>query len=38
MGFFLAEFYDMGFFESSLNAMFLVLVPKKGVVEDLEEL
>ena len=28
---FFVEFHDVGFFERSLNATFIVLVPKKGV-------
>ena len=31
LGFF-EEFYDLGHFERSLNATFLVLIPKRGVV------
>ena len=36
MGFFV-EFYGLGSFERSLNATFLVLVPKKGGTDDLKD-
>ena len=36
MGFF-KEFHEMGRFVKSLNATFLVLVPKKGGAEDLKD-
>ena len=36
MGFF-REFHERGRFVKSLNATFLVLVPKMGGVEDLKE-
>ena len=36
MGFF-KEFYNQGRFVKSLNATFLVLIPKKGSVEDLRD-
>ena len=34
---FFQEFHEHGRFVKSLNATFLVLVPKKGGVEDLKE-
>lgn len=36
MGFF-RDFYNQGRFVKSLNAMFLVLGPKKGIIEDLRD-
>ena len=36
MGFF-KEFLDRGRFVKSINASFLVLIPKKGGVEDLKD-
>ena len=37
MGFFFREFHERGRFVKSLNATFMVLVPKKGGVEDLND-
>ena len=34
---FLKEFYGHGRFEKSLNATFLVLIRKKGVVKDFKD-
>ena len=34
---FFKEFHEQGCFVRSLNDTFLVLVPKKGVVEDLKK-
>ena len=34
---FFKEFHEQGCFVRSLNATFLVLVPKKGVVENLKK-
>ena len=31
----IAEFHDLGHFEKSLNAIFVVLIPKKGGAKDL---
>ena len=36
LGFF-KEFFDLGQFERSLNATFLVLIPKKGGSDDLKD-
>ena len=36
MGFF-KEFYEKGTFTKSINTTFLVLIPKKGGVEDLKD-
>ena len=36
--FFFGDFYESGCFERSLNATFVVLVPKKGRAEELKDL
>ena len=35
---FFRDFYDSVYFVRSLNSTFLVLIPKKGGVEDLKDL